>query len=193
MEIRSKAEFYRLWRAGCLGNRPRTFLTIEEALKFLKRNPKLPLRLGFREIGTAGGGSFAIIDIEDWHSFKAQVIATAISWQRENRTYCLDAAVPNPSVTLLGEICRTYRGLEGYLGIRTGWTMRSSMAAGLLKSRTPTETLALLAHFMDPSSRDDLDDLLELYPDATIEFACFPNDVGVIPGRNTIFWEVRNY
>lgn len=46
---------------------------------------------------------------------------------------------------------------------------------------------------MDPSSQQDLDDLLDLYPDATIEFTCYDIDLGVIPNRNTIFWEVRNY
>jgi len=50
-----------------------------------------------------------------------------------------------------------------------------------------------LDRFMDPSSRDDLEQLFDLYPDATVEFTCYQMDLGTIPRRNTIFWEVRNY
>lgn len=71
--------------------------------------------------------------------------------------------------------------------------MRATAAAGLFRSYSGSAVLALVDEFMDPASRTDLDALLELYPDATIEFACFPCAVGVIPSRNTIFWEVRNY
>jgi hypothetical protein len=46
---------------------------------------------------------------------------------------------------------------------------------------------------MDPSSRDDLDALFDLYPDAAVEFACFPHNLGIFPHRNTVIWEVRNY
>jgi hypothetical protein len=53
--------------------------------------------------------------------------------------------------------------------------------------------LALLDRFMDPNSRADLDALLDLYPDAAVEFSCFSVNVGIFPARNTIFWETRNY
>lgn len=40
---------------------------------------------------------------------------------------------------------------------------------------------------------DDVEILLELYPDATIELAAYPYTLGKIPGRNTVIWEVRDY
>ncbi len=46
---------------------------------------------------------------------------------------------------------------------------------------------------LDPSSRDDLEALLELYPDATVELTSYDVDVGVLPYRNTIVGEVRHY
>lgn len=151
-------------------------------------------RLGFREMGRAGGGKFEIFDQRNWGIAFSQIVrSTAAQWTREGRIYVLDSAVPNTQVTLLGEVTRTYRGLEGFLGVRTGLTMRESIAKGLLVHRSPMETKALIDYFMDPSSRDDLEELLEMFPDAAIEFACFPINVGVIPRRNTIFWEVRNY
>ena len=71
--------------------------------------------------------------------------------------------------------------------------MRLAMAAGHMRHCSYATVNALLEKFMDPSSRGDLDALLELFPDATVEFSCFSINVGVFPGRNTLFWEVRDY
>lgn len=188
MQIGSKRKFYELWHAGVLGNRPQTYFDVEVALR------DGATRLGFRQIGIAGGGAFAILDKKELGSlFKPQVRALAIEWERCGRKYCLDSAVPNSRVTLLGELVRTTRGLEGFLGVRTGLTMRESIAKGLVRPTSPITTMALLDQFMDPSSRDDVNGLLELFPDHVIEFACFPENVGVLPHRNTIIWEVRAY
>lgn len=51
----------------------------------------------------------------------------------------------------------------------------------------------ILEHFLDPSSYDDLMAVAYNYPDHMIEFGCYNQDVGVIPHRNTVIWEVRNY
>lgn len=53
--------------------------------------------------------------------------------------------------------------------------------------------LELMRHFMSPSSYEDLQALREHYPDAVVEFSTFEFSLGVIPGRNTVIWEVRNY
>ena len=184
MEIRSKAQFFDLWKKGVLGNRTLLWDTLDEA----RRHKPALNRFGFREIGKAGGGSWAL----------AETVIAAINidydWAFQGKRYIIDGSVPNDHSTLQGEICRTYRGFESYLAVGYGLPpMRRTMAAGMHKHRGYLESLALVERFMDPSSRDDLDALLELYPEATIEFTCFDIDVGVIPGRNTIFWETRNY
>ena len=71
--------------------------------------------------------------------------------------------------------------------------LRQSIAQGMHRQYGYVATRVLLNRFMDPSSRDDLDVLLEQYPEAAVEFACFSVNVGTIPRRNTVFWEVRNY
>ena len=50
-----------------------------------------------------------------------------------------------------------------------------------------------LRGIMDISSYNDLFYLLDNYPEHTIEFSCWEHQVGIIPGRNTIIWEVRKY
>lgn len=194
MEIRSKRQFFELWEAGVLGNRTQLWRDPLKAFEWgcnfasfaLGRDPDIPM-IGFREIRTgAGAGKWERVP---WH----RVFLTAEQWRSENRKFILDDGAPDEYRTLQGEVCRTIRGLESYLEVGGSLPMRPAMAAGLMKHRGYLETKVLLDRWMDPSSRDDLDALLELYPEATVEFSCFSVDVGVFLGRNTIFWEVRNY
>ena len=84
--------------------------------------------------------------------------------------------------------------MESYFAIGYGLEpMRRTMAKGLHKHRGYLETKILLDTYMDPSSRDDLDSLFDLYPDSAIELTTFDINVGQFPHRNTIIWEVRNY
>jgi hypothetical protein len=55
--------------------------------------------------------------------------------------------------------------------------------------------VAILRAKLDPSSYDDLTDLLDRHPDAVIELTAYEHPIGALAdsGRNTIFWEVRNY
>jgi hypothetical protein len=180
MEIRSKRQFYDLWKSGCLGNRPQTWSRVEDAVKSGATN------IGFREVGKAGGGEFELVRRED-------ATQTAEEWKRAGRAYSLDGACPNERTELQGAVCRTVEGWEGDLAIRSGTDIRAAMSLGLIRSYSGLIVSTLLDHFMDPSSRDDVEMLLEMFPNATIEFSCFPCDVGVIPNRNTVIWEVRDY
>ncbi len=180
MVIPNKAEFFRLWKAGVLGNRTNLWTDPNEA--FASGAPEI----GFRQIGKSGGGKWEKVP-------RADVFATAETWRQEGRIFVMDDGCPDDKRRLQGEICRTYRGLEGFLDVSGRLPMRPAVAAGHFKSYRGAAVLALLERFMDPSSRDDLFDLLDLYPDATIEFSTFTVDVGVFPNRSTIFWEVRNY
>jgi hypothetical protein len=182
MRITSKRAFFEAWEAGILGNR--TNLWRDPAAAYASGAPEI----GFREIrpyGTAGKGAWEKVP-------RALVAETAARWREAGRQFVMDDGAPDDKRTLCGEICRTYRGWEGTLGV-VRCPMREAMALGLLLPRTGATVLALLDRYMDPSSRGDLDDLLELYPDAVVELSCFDVDVGIFPGRNTIFWETRDY
>lgn len=50
----------------------------------------------------------------------------------------------------------------------------------------------ILQHFLDPVSYDNVDRLMDLFPDAVVEFSTFRVSVGDL-GWNTVFWEVRGY
>lgn len=215
MEIRSKREFFTLWRQGVLGNRTLLWDTIAQALAYY---PKVE-NIGFREVGKAGGGAWELVSRD-----KAREVY--FRWKKAGRQFILDGAVPNAKAVMQGEVCRTERGLESFLCVREQirtdrlhlliasylagldesipkyWIeefkpglppMRITIKNGWHRHRGYLETKLLIEHYMDPSSQSDLEALLELYPDASIEFTVFSVDVGVFPGRNTIFWETRNY
>jgi len=183
MKIRTKAEFFKLWEAGVLGNKLRTWRQWDDAV-FEGDTRGM---FGFREIGKAGGGKFEIVPY-------GQIQLTAIRWDAEHRKFIICEAAPDHRGLIQGEVCRLVGGYHGMLGfVRNGKRMRDSIRDGDLKVVSGAQVTDLLNRFMDPASRDDLDALLDLYPDATVEFTCYEIPVGCIPGRSTIFWEVRNY
>jgi hypothetical protein len=182
-EISSKRKFYELWEDGCLGNRTQIFRTLEAALASGAQ------KVGFREV-TRGGGKWSKVENQ------FELPAMFAEWKARGRPFIMDDGAPNDRTTIQGELCRTYKGLEGFIAVADPVglpPMRISMAQGLHRTYRRLEVRLLLEKFMDPASRDDVDALFEIYPDAAIEFACFDRMAGYLRGRNTIIWEVRNY
>lgn len=180
MQILSKAEFFRLWEAGVLGNRTNIWRNPVDAFA------SGASEIGFRELGKTGGGAWTRGPRED-------VFKIAAEWKSKGRIFIMDDGCPDHERVIQGEICRTFRGLEGYIDTQAVLPMRQAAAAGHLKPYSGSVVRYLLDRYMDPSSIDDLYMLLDLYPDATVEFTTFRVDVGVFPNRNTLFWETRNY
>ena len=66
-------------------------------------------------------------------------------------------------------------------------------ATGVGKSVVEIELLRLLRRHLCLSSLADLEAIVELYPDHVIELGAYSCNVGVIPWRNAVIWEVRRY
>jgi len=181
MKIINKTEFYHLWEAGVLGNRTNIYRSPLKAWQ-----AGYP-HYGFRQLAKAGGGRWERVSRDEFWN-------TVRNWNEWQIPFIMDSAT-HPAgfedITLQGEVCRTIRGWEGFMGYTPGLPMRKAFP--YMRAVSGSEVLVLLDRWMDPSSQDDLRDLLDLYPEATIEFTCFTKDTGNIPGRNCIFWETRNY
>lgn len=180
MRISSKPEFYRLWQAGCLGNKLRTWERPQDV------PTDVPV-IGLRQVGVAGGGKLSI-------GPRSLIINEAPDWTAKGMQYVVCEAAPDEHATIQGEVQRAVGGWRGFLAwpVKDGKRMRESMRDDAVDVKG-LKVACLLERFMDPSSRSDLDDLLDLYPDSVIEFTCYSVLVGSLPGRNTIFWEVRDY
>jgi len=177
--ISSKREFYKLWKQNVLGNRPLVFSTPEEAIA---SGTKL---VGIRQVGVPGG-RFDLVPI-------SRLYSVLVEWKREGRIFSLDGGSDPTRVIFQGEVARTTRGFEGYFALFPRMAMRPAMARGLLTPYRGLKVVLLMKYFMDSNSYEDIRELMDMYPDSVIEFAVFDCEVGILPRRNTIVWEVRNY
>lgn len=174
--IRSKAEFYRRWHAGLLGNRPRTWST-PEALQASGFAGTVTIRT----VGQGGGKTRYRVPV-------SEALALAEAWPGQAT---FNESAPDDLLLLQGEVARIVGGLYLRYSTTPGLKMQEAMreaheARGLLAK-------ALLDVFLAPASRDDLETLWDLYPDAVIEFSAYSRNVGDQPHRNALLWEVRNY
>lgn len=172
--IRSKIEYYRLWRAGVLGNRPRTWATLED---LLKSGWPGPVTLRSTQVG-----------FKTKYDLSIKEAATCASLT-VGATF--NESLPDDKLLIQGEAMRGERGLELTYSI-----IRKPMKLALAEETRWANGVvakALLDHYLWPPSRDDFEALWDLYPDSVIEFGAYSIAVGDQPHRNTLIWEVRNY
>lgn len=175
MKIRTKAEMYRRWYAGELGNTPRTWTTLAEF-----ERSKFTGLVGIRSL-VRGGPCLYYNDPKDL----PKLIAT---WPC---AYSLTEAMPDDHLLLHGEIQRTERGLVLTYGDQPSTKMRDAM-------KSPKTAIGLVASMilrarLWPASLEEIEALLDRFEDAVVEFGAYDRAVGVLPHRNTVVWEVRNY
>jgi hypothetical protein len=105
----------------------------------------------------------------------------------------LSEHAPDNLTTLQGEVMRTAEGL--YLRVLEnvpGLRMRFALEHPEVQHLTSLRALMMLQKHADAPSMDWIRGLLDEYPSAIIEFACYSISCGV-KGLNTLIWEVRNY
>lgn len=181
MKIKTKQEFVQLYLAGVIGNRFDIYLDYKSAIAAKAQE------VGFREMAV-GAGSFEMCSFD-------KIEEVALRWLALNRRFYLNTSDKDHLSSLLiqGEICHTFNGYQGFIGDSHGLRMRDMFKAEYARHFTSAATRHLMYKYMDENTISDIDEILELYPDATIEFACYSKFLGCLPNRNTIIWEVRDY
>lgn len=198
-EIRTKAEFYDLYYKFALGNTIRQWEYDEFKRLYLAGSPELPETIAVRvklpnnpfmryHLSLKGALEY-VEQLKHEHG-----IARELTQFSEH--------APDHVVKLQGEICR-----PDYSNLYLRYDDRCVQVSGpndppcriryVLESNRVKHAIGLTAHLilkenMDGPSWDCLQELLQIYPDAVIEFAVYDKPVGVL-GWNTITWEVRNY
>jgi hypothetical protein len=174
---RNKIDFYNRYMLGEFGNRPQAWGT-------------------WGELGVSNySGRVTIRDMTPGGPCHYGVSVEALRWGTvpdgvELNKCKFNEAMPDEHLTIQGNVWH-----DGHLqleyscvaGIGHRQAVRFPLCAQGLKA------VSLLKQFMDPSSYDDLQEMLDTYEGAIVEFSTYGKSVGVIPGRNTVFWEVRNY
>lgn len=184
LAIENKAQNYKLWVSGALGNRLRSWRTHEEYL-----TSRFGGRVVLRYLGECGGR---------WCKYnlrRDEVDPTIKGWLREGaelKRVMFNEAAPDQHVTLQGEL---WNGGDNWNYFHHSFArlhMRAALAAAPERS-CGLRTEFLLRSHMTFSSYADLQVLRELYPDHVLEIGVYSVCVGDIPGRNALVWEVRRY
>lgn len=181
-KIRTKKEFFRLASAGLLGNQMPSWPDAESAIRdghtgevmVRCKEPDSPLMRP----------NVPVRDAE-------RVIGEFVASGKPRGQFYLTWMSPYVGRLLNAEAWRAPGGL--YLNYSRSQThLRDALdhdghhAEGL-------RAVLILQGACDPNSMDDLRGIWERYPDAVIELTAFDRQIGSLPGRNTVVWEVRDY
>jgi len=183
--IPSKRECYLLYKAGFFGNRPLCWNSHQEIIDSGWQG-KVCIR---STAGTARANVRYDIPLENLREEIEKLQAQGV--KEEELTF--NQSMPNEHIALQGEVMRSPSGLyllytKVQVPMNEALRKKSEHAFGLT-------TLMLLRQNLSPPSLDDVDAILEIFPESVIEFSAYDVCVGSLArtGRNTIIWEVRNY
>lgn len=167
--VPDKTTMYTLLRAGAFGNTAHNWSSYAELLASDYRGT-----LGIRSL-VIGGQFLAHVPFAD-----APTDAAMYSEMQDD-----------DHILLQGEVYRSVEGLYLFAS-KLKTPMRPALKEGG-KHYWRTAAHRELEAALWPSDYDDLMDLLSVYIDSVVEFSAYDKTVGILPNRNTIIWEVRNY
>lgn len=175
--ITTKRQMYELYCAGAFGNRTRQW---DSFAHYLQEGAPCPVNV--RDRAPGGRFTFAV-------GFSLAELEREC-WTRREGNYVLGEATPDHALTLNAELVLDphWKLWHSFAPV----TMRRALREHALWAEGLSARL-ICQSCMDPSSWADLGELIDSYPGHAIEFSCYSRHVGVIPCRNTVFWEVRAY
>lgn len=185
--IATKEAFREAWLAGRLGNRPRVWTSEAEVAAS----------------GYCGELSIRVHASSSQHSrygVPAADLARVAAGLRNTGATGLwfNESAPDDCLILQGEFFHGTKSdciINRYLHYSTEkCRMKEAFAYGKpTKQSEGVATDVILSTFLSPWAWDDFQVLRNQYEDHTIEFGVYSKSVGVLPGNNTLIWEVRNY
>ncbi len=175
---RSKSEFFERYVTGEFGNRPRIWKCLLDAQE---SGYKGLFSIRHMQPQLACVYDIAASNIEN-HRFIASV----------NRGEAvLGETLPDDKLSIQGNVWIDETGLRLEYSREPRLRHREAMMQPNMRNAGGVTASLLLKENLDPPSHDDLMELLERFPNAIIEFSSYRVNVGVLPNRRTIFWEVR--
>lgn len=182
--VLTKKDFVRRYEAGEFGNRSPTWNTLKEFIRAKRARHEL-VHIRNR---IAGGPTWYNVRAEQVVYEENYIVCNRLA-KREDLYFSLMA--PTERTVIQGEVQQSCHHLDLYYST-VKKPMRDALALGGKQVQGLTAKL-LLEQYMDPSSLDHLDYLLNTYLGHVIEFSVYGINWGTIPNRNTVFWEVRKY
>lgn len=174
MIITCKEDSLALLVKGALGNRLATWNTREVFMREAPRESHYSVRLPKRDQPAIYNQTYMQV-VDRW------------VWQN----LIVNESAPDHQLVMQGEVCESPYGLELRYSTECGLKMRQAMRAS--RRARGLQAHMLLRSVLWPSDLEDLRALFDQYPGAVVEFSSYEVSVGEIPGRNTLFWEVRHF
>ncbi|MBR9705368.1 hypothetical protein GOV12_08190 [Candidatus Pacearchaeota archaeon] len=182
--IKNKQECYLLYNNGFFGNKVRTWDSYKQLLD--------SNYTGFVSMRSRG----KIINRKKVHyNILVKDIPEVLNqWKNENintTKISFSKTPPDNKLILQGEITQTQKGLFLLYS-----TLKKPMNQALKENEKFIQGLRvniILKEILTPPSYDDLMEILNLFPNDVIEFSCYETNLGNLPYRNMIIWEVRGY
>lgn len=175
--ITTKDEMYRLLAAGQLGNHIPQWFSLAE----------------WRASGHTGEvGIRAMVPGGQFHDHipADHVLEICNYLTKTGQRFNISPMFRDADILMCAEVCQAPL-LSAFwsparIHYREALRVAGKMIYGVVANR-------ILRHFLNENSYDDLMGLLEAYPGHAIELTCYNHCCGVLPHRNAIIWEVRQY
>lgn len=179
-DIKTKQQFIDKWLNGEFGNRVEAWRTLEETLQ----SGKSPIAIRFKSLSA---NSIYGIRRDDLAARVQQLEDEGI----HNNDLYFNEAAPDKALLLQGEY---WTGIPNHYLLFSARQapMKQALQFKNLESQGLSARMLLQRH-MTPSSFEDFMELADKYKDHVIEFGIYTRNVGFIPNRNVLIWEVRKY
>jgi len=182
MQLTSKAQSMGLYRQGLFGNHPRCWFNVDDLIAL----GEFPWSVVFR-YARYGCEAYRRYNLT-WDQIPlavAEIVAAGGSQQH----ITVNELMPDDRLTFQGEV--TIDHGSWYL---FGSDEKTQMVPALRSGREyhGVHALTILKTVMDQPSFDQLNHLIETFPDHIIEFSSYACAVGEL-GFNTVFWDVRAF
>jgi hypothetical protein len=133
-----------------------------------------------------GGPCYYGVEVADLKAGRLPKGCSTLSDKRFNE------GMPDDFLTIQGNVWYDL-GLKMEYSTVPGIGHRDAVRQPNMRTAEGLMATSLLNTYLDPNSRDDLRELFEIYPEAVVEFSTYSKHVGILPLRNTIVWECRQY
>lgn len=182
--VLTKLDFVPRYKKGEFGNASPTWNSLKDWKKRDKRHAKGPFHIRNR---IPQGETWYNVSREDmlvtWVEAELAVSASNLY---------ISLMAPHQYNVLQGEVWQSENHLELTYSTVLDLPMRDALRSDLNRT-SGLHAVTLLKCSLCPNSWDWLNQLLDNYPNHTVEFSCFSVEWGTVPYYNTVFWEVRNY
>lgn len=185
----TKATYYQRWFAGEFGNVPQVWTTVEDLLKSGWQG-RVTLRSTVRDAYLPRHG----IPVSDVPVSEVPRTVTELSRLGvETSKITVNETMPDKRLLIQGELYRMDNGqLTFFYSTSPGRLNESLVKDGRSLFGLQARLALGIVQREDPTTFDDLQLLLDRYPEAVIEFSTWSVKVGRL-NRKSIIWEVREY